>query len=1110
MKRVLSLFLFVTALFLFINSCGRKTDKKFELLDSENTGIDFVNQLTPSTELNIFNYLYFYDGAGLAAGDLNGNGFPDLFFASNQGKNILYLNEGNFTFRDVTEQAFQTQRNWWTTGVTFVDINNDGRLDIYVSNVGGILNFDGHSELFINLGNNEEGVPQFEERAAEYGLDLQGLATQAAFFDYDLDGDLDMYMMNHSVHSLGTFNYSTLREESHPFAGDRLMRNDDHTFTDVTEKSGIYNSALGYGLGIGISDLNQDGWPDIYIGNDFHEDDYLYINNQDGTFTESLGEMIRHTSYSSMGNDLVDFNNDGLVDIISLDMLPEDYEKLKASAAEDPLEIFNTKLSYGYKYQFTRNTLQLNRGAGKFSEIGMLAGVYATDWSWAALGADFDNNGFNDLFISNGIYGRTNDLDYITYITQDDIQEKLAGELSEDDVRLAERAPAVKIPNYMYSNNGSLVFEDVSESWGLNQNTFSSGAVFADLDNDGALDLVTNNVNQPASVYRNRSRELGEKSSRFLKVKLNGPQKNRYGIGTKVSIHREAERGVLIRELYPVRGFQSSVEPILHFGLDSLQTISEMIVEWPDGKSQVLQNISTNQTLEIDYANASEIYQEGSVSESDQGQAFFEEITEQLNISYKHEENDFIEFNRETLIPHMVSREGPAIAVADVNGDGLDDFFAGGAKRQPASLYIQQDNGTFQQKNISAFEEDFIQEDVDAKFADFTGDGHTDLLVVSGGNEYSGSSEYMPPRLYLNDGKGNFIRDNERLPDLYITGSVAAVSDVNQDGLPDLFIGARAVPWNYGHRPESYLLINRGEGFFRIDTTEFGKQFSDLGLVTGAVWSDMDLDGKPDLVISSEWESIKIVFGDQDKRIQELRGSSGLWNTVVVRDLNHDGWPDILAGNLGLNSKFKASSDKPLRMYVNDYDNNGIIEQIVTYVDKNGRERLFATKDELEEQLPYIRERFEGYQAFAEADLYDVLDQDLLNQSIQYEAEELHSVVFMNNENGFIKKALPIEVQFSPVYDFFIHDLNSDGSEDVISVGNFLNANIQRGRYDAGYGSILFNDGNGNLDHIPNREADWFLNGQIRRAEMIRIGNSKVLITAENDGILRFFKINSL
>lgn len=1084
-------------------SC-QSSPERFTKMSPEETGVHFENNLTPTPDLNIFNYLYFYDGGGVAAGDLNNDGLPDLFFTSNQEQNKLYLNKGDFEFEDVTSEAIGDYVADWSTGVAMADVNGDGRLDIYVSNVGSYLKIQGENKLYINQGNNENGVPQFEEQGEEYGLDLVGFSTQAAFFDYDLDGDLDLYMMNHSVHSNETFDNAEIRHDSHPLAGDRLMRNDDGKFVDVTEEAGIYNSALGYGLGVGISDLNKDGYPDIYIGNDFHEDDYLYINNGDGTFTEKLGDMMPHTSRSSMGNELVDINNDGLTDIFSLDMLPSEYEMLQASAAEDPFRIYNSKLGYGYKHQFSRNTLQLNRGNGKFSDIGLLADVYATNWSWATLGADFDHNGYVDLFVTNGIKGRTNELDYIEFISRDSIQYRLENEVTESDLEYTERMPEEKVPNFMYHNRGNFNFENVTEQWGLSGDSFSNGAAYADLDQDGDLDIVINNVDQKAFIYRNNTREKFNHNN-YLKIRFNGPEENQFGVGTKVRIPL-SEDNTIFREMYSVRGYQSSVEYAVHVGLDTLETVPQVEIKWPDGKNEILENVKTNQTLTVDYKNATE--NDSSVMITDGNSAddqLFTEVTDQIDIPYKHEENDFIEFNREALIPKMVSREGPALAVADVNGDGLDDFFAGGAKNQPAELYLQQSDGSFNKKEVPEFKNDATYEDVDAVFGDFDGNGTQDLFVVSGGNEYYGTSEYMLPRLYLNDGDGNFVR-SETVESIYLTGSVVAKADVDGDGDQDLFVGARAIPWKYGMPPTSYLLINEG-GKFSIDDSEMGEKVANLGMVTDAEWADMNGNGQQDLVVASEWSGIKIFYQGSDE-VYTIPGTAGIWNTVALADIDGDGTTDIVGGNLGLNSKFKASDDKPMRMYVNDFDDNGSEEQIVTYIDDENKERLFARKDELAEQLDYINDRFEDYESFASASLTEVVDESLLDEAQTYTITELRSAVFYNKgDQQFDKQPLPVKAQFSPLHDFMIEDLNGDDQPDVVGVGNFLNANIQRGRYDASYGEVLFNNKNGMLKSVPNKDINWYLEGQIRNVQMIEIKGDPVMITAENDGPLRFFEV---
>ena len=695
-------------------------------------------------------------------------------------------------FKDISDRLAEAERpNKWTTGVSMVDVNQDGLLDIYVCEVGSYLKIEGDNKLYINQGNDESGIPSFKQEAKKFGLDLVGFSTQASFFDYDLDGDLDMYQLNHSVHSNGTFGKSDIRNSSHPLAGDRLMRNDNGRFTDVTQSAGIYNSPLGYGLGIGISDINNDGYPDIYIGNDFHEDDYLYINQGDGTFKESLEQMIRHTSRFSMGNDLADINNDGLIDILSLDMLPRDYQMLKASGGEDSYDVYQYKLKFGYKDQHARNTLQLNRGNNKFSEIGLLSGIAATDWSWSGLVADFDLDGMNDIFVANGIVGRTNDLDYINFISNDAIQYRLEGDMSDDELVLTEKMPKVLIPNYAFKNNGDLTFEDVSSEWGLNQPTFSNGAIYVDLDLDGDLEIVTNNIDQEASIYLNNTLEQTP-SANYLKMKFAGPDLNPKGVGVKVTI--PFAETTIIRELYPVRGYQSTLSHSLHIGLDSIENVDQIRVEWPDGKAQLLRNVPSNQTILVSYSDAS-LMEDDNLIRTPQPNP--EDISATTGVKFEHRENNFVEFHRESLIPYMISAEGPAYAQGDLNGDGLDDLFFGGAKHQPSYIYIQLANGQFEEQKL---QEDSVYEDVDAKIADFDNDGDNDLIVLSGGNEFFGESDYLRPRLYLNGGGGSLQKDVSAFSNLYVNGSKLAIADVDDDNDLDIFIGARVNTTNLWHQ----------------------------------------------------------------------------------------------------------------------------------------------------------------------------------------------------------------------------------------------------------------------------------------------------------------------
>ncbi len=1082
-------------------ACEEK--KRFDLLPSSQTGITFQNELRETPQLNVFNYLYFYNGGGVAAGDVNGDGLADLYFTSNLDSNKLYLNNGDFKFTDITEKAGVFGKKGWTTGVTMADVNGDGRLDIYVSQLGDYKNIIGRNQLYINLGNDENGVPVFEDQAKTWGLDLKGFSTQAAFFDYDLDGDLDMYMLNHSVHSNGTYGKSDLRTEFHPLAGDKLMRNEGGHFVDVTKESGIYSSALGYGLGITVGDINWDGYPDIYVGNDFHENDYLYINNGDGTFTEALDASIQHTSRFSMGNDVGDFNNDGLPDILSLDMLPENQQMLKSSASEDAYDIYYFKLSFGYNHQFARNTLQLNLGNGHFSEIALLSGVAATDWSWSGLFADLDLDGHKDIFVSNGIKRRMNDLDYINFISNDAIQHRLEGDLTSEDLALVSKMPVVKIPNYVFRNNGDLTFEDVSETWNLNNESFSNGAVYVDLDNDGDLDLVSNNIDQEAFVYRNNTltaSDQGNPENNYLKVKFAGSSPNSFGIGAKIII--PTAEGKITAEQFPTRGYQSAVSSDLVLGLGKMASVDSLIVIWPDLQFEILNNIRPNQAITLKQENAG-----GRYSFQKQRAPVFKDITTALSVAYKHEENNFIEFNREGLIPHMNSTEGPALAVGDVNGDGLDDFFVGGAKRQPASLFLQTDSG-FVLSTQEIFREDSVHEDVDATFADVDGDEDLDLIVVSGGNEFKNNEAPLQLRIYSNDGRGRLSKVENMQPAVFVNGSCIEATDFDLDGDIDLFVGGGVVPWNYGQNPQSYLLENNGTGSFTDVTLEKAPELQEVGMIKSAEWADLDKDGYPDLVLAGEWMPMTIFKnknGSLEKlNVNGLRESNGWWNTLSIADIDNDGDLDILAGNLGLNSKLKASTEAPVQLFVKDFDGNGKSEQILFHY-VGGEKYLFATKDELVKQLPGLKNKFIKYADFAKAVPGDIFPEDALEDAQKLEAYEFRSGMFINDGNmNFEFKPFPIEAQFSTINSIYIADFDNDGLNDIVAAGNFFAVNVQLGRYDAGYGALFRNRKNADFDYVPQQESGLAITGQVAAIDQVKFQNKSLIIVARNDDSLRF------
>jgi enediyne biosynthesis protein E4 len=942
-----------------VAACSSKNkDERFQLVPSSESGITFKNTLRETVDFNIFNYMYFYNGGGVAVGDLNGDDLPDIFFTSNQEEDALYINQGKLKFKEVTKHAgVGGLPNSWTTGVTMADVNADGKLDIYVSYVGDYLMLKSKNQLFINQGNDDKGIPRFVDRAAEFGLDLVGFSTQALFFDYDSDHDLDMFMLNHSLHQQGTFGRSTLRKQSHPLAGDKLMRNDNGHFTEVTEQAGIHSSVLGYGLGVVASDVNMDGYIDLYVGNDFHEDDYLYVNKGDGTFKESLADAMQHTSRYTMGVDFGDFNNDAFPDLITMDMLPADPRILKASMAEDPYEVYNFKLRFGYQHQFARNTLQLNNHNGTFSDIALQAGVSATDWSWSTFFADFDLDGRKDIFVANGIARRSNDLDYINFIEVDSIQTKLSGRMGKRELEFTQKMPEIKIPNFLFINNGDSTFTDRAADFGMDQPSYSNGAAYGDLDNDGDLDLVINNIEDESMVYENKTITHKVHDANFLQVVLKGQGGNQFGVGAKVFVHDSAR--IQLQECMPTRGYQSSVDYRLTFGLGKSRQIDSVVVVWNSGEYETLKDVSINQRLVLEEKDAKSNFDYTKLHRTN---PLFERATSRINIPYQHKENTFAEFNREQLIPHMMSTLGPAVAIADINGDGRDDIFLGGAKRQPASIIIQNKDGKFIKTQQPQVDLDSLYEDVDATFFDADGDKDQDLFVVSGGNEYYGTSRYMTPRLYVNDGAGN-LSFSDAVPKIFLSGSCVAACDFDDDGDTDVFVGARTTTGAYGIKPDSYLLVNDGKGNFTNVTEESAKELQNFGFVTDAVWADIDRDNDKDLIIAAEWSPITVFLNNKGKLAMlpfeqsGIEQGSGWWNCIEAHDFDNDGDVDLVAGNLGLNSKFKASVEEPVKMYVADFDKNDSTDQVISHY-INHVEYPFHTRDEMTRQMPFLKKRY--------------------------------------------------------------------------------------------------------------------------------------------------------
>ena len=1082
-----------------ISSCSNhKTDRPvlFETLDADKTGLHFINKLTPTDSFNMFHYMYFYNGAGVGAGDFNNDGKIDLFFASNQGDNKLYLNEGDLKFKDVTVDAKIPQDKGWSTGVSVIDINNDGLLDIYICKVGNYETLHGKNQLLICKGI-KNGVPYYEDEAAQYGLDFSGFSTQAVFFDYDGDGDLDMFLLNHSVHQNGTFaprdNFLGTYNE---LSGDRMFRNDGNNhFTDVTKESKINSSAISYGLGIAVADINLDGWPDLYIGNDFHENDYLYINQHNGTFAEEGSQRMMHTSQFSMGVDVADVNNDGYPEIISMDMLPSDPYMLKRSLGEDEYDIFYHKISVGYNYQYTRNNLQYNRKNGMFSEVGLYSGVYATDWSWAPLWMDFDNDGLKDLFISNGIPKRMNDMDYVNFVSNEEIQQKLReNKMDEKDMALVNKFPEIKIPNKFFLNKGNLSFEDAGASISNDKPTFSNGAVYADLDNDGDLDVVVNNIDDAVMVYENKSNDKKDKP--FVEIKLKGAANNINAIGAKVVLFANNE--IRTYEKNPARGFQSSMEIPLHIGLVNTKVDSAFLI-WPDNSFQSISLSNKESHISFTYQKGLPKFDYGKITSHWKNETKpMEEITVQTGLNYVHHENPFIEFNREFLIPHMVSTEGPALAVADINHDGLEDVFIGSSKTFHNAIFLQQPNGKFIQTKQPLMLLDSMMEDVDAQFIDVNNDGNLDLVIATGGNEYYGQDEHLKPRVYLNDGKANFKKLENAFGDIFVTQSCVVPFDFNGDGFVDLFIGGRSVPWEYGKTPRSYLLQNDGTGKF-IDVTEkYSKELGNIGMVTQALWFDINKDGQKDLIVCCEWGGITAFIKNKNSFTKkELTDKKGWWNFVLPVDINNDGNIDLIAGNLGLNSRLHATDKEPVRLYYNDFDDNGKKEQILTYY-LNGKEIPFANKDELQKQMPVIKKKFLYADDFAKSTLEQIFSKEKLQNAQLLTANYFSNAVLINHGNlNFTTEALPWEAQLSSLRDAIVVDANGDNLPDILIAGNYYDNNIQMGRYDADYGTLLINKGNGKF--VTENINGLQIKGQVRHIRSININHQPSFILAKNN-----------
>ncbi|WP_422861954.1 VCBS repeat-containing protein [Flagellimonas sp. W118] len=1071
-------------------SCQNKVEKQFKKLPSEHTAIDFVNQLSETPELNILTYLYYYNGAGVVAGDFNNDDLVDLYFTGNQVSDELYLNAGGFTFQKITKEAQIQNSAGWTTGATHVDINNDGLLDIYVCKVGNYKHLDDANLLYINQGIDENGIPTFKEDAASYNLDFSGFSTHSAFFDFDLDGDLDMYLLNHSVYPNRTYGKGSQRKKLDQLSGDVLFRNDNGKFVDVSAEAGIFQGKSGYGLGLSISDINNDGYPDIYIGNDFFENDYLYLNQQDGTFKEvvsSSENKLGHTTHFSMGNDIADVNNDGLMDILSLDMLPENLETYKTSGLEYGFPIYQHYLKNGYAPQYMQNTLHINLDGGNFAETANLSGLAATEWSWGALLADYDNDGNKDVFVSNGIKGATNDMDFINFISNDNIQRRIEQGMSASDMAMTTEIPEKKIANYFFKNNGDLTFSDVTENWLDTETSFSNGTVYADLDNDGDLDIVVNNVDEKAFVLEN----TGTKN-KALTIEFDGGAQNSFGIGAKVLVYSKSHQ--ISQENYVAKGYLSAVDPTMHIGVGKDSILDSLKVIWPGGGYETLRNVSVENRIQLHQHNAKSNFYQSQQKASNLRFSKLDSV-----VDFAHDEKTSLDFDREPLVPFANSNEGPDISVADMNNDGLDDLFISGAKRQSSALYIQNEAGEFNEQQLDFFQENILNEDTSHLFFNANGDDFLDLIVVSGGNEFK-NGKPLQPRLYLNH-NGVFKRDGNQFAGVATNASKVLSMDFDNDGDQDVLILSDQVPGQYGKTPRQYLFSNDGQGNFMESTQDIIPELSLLGNIKDAVSIDIDSNGHNDLIAVGHWMSVSIFLNDGKqlslRKNNGLQNTQGWWNTIEVTDFDKDGDLDLVCGNWGLNTKFQASKEHPITLYLADFDDNDSREPVITYFHK-GIETPFASKDELVKQMPFLNKNFLSYKDFAAASIQDLFGKEKLGKAEKKQILELASVYFENDGQGnFSKRILPKMAQVSSIYDIEIDDVNDDGYPDLLIVGNNYEISTQLGRLDAFHGLILQNNANGGFNMSKSDGFDIF--GAVRTLKKITIAGKPSYVVGRNN-----------
>jgi hypothetical protein len=1084
---------------LFFSCRNNSSDQSalFTLMDK--TGISFENKVVDNDADNSFQFRNFYNGGGVAIGDINNDGLCDVLLTSNMRENKLYLNKGNLQFEDITSTSGIRQDSMWSTGAVMADVNNDGWLDIYVCNSGHINDGNRRNKLYINNHN-----LSFTDSAKEYGLDHSGFCTQASFFDYDLDGDLDCLLINNSPLPFSSLNYAGMRDtdigqwnvsDKLKGGGNHLYRNDNNHFTEVTKEAGLHTGLISFGLGVSVGDINNDGWPDIYVGNDFIEKDYLYINQKDGTFKDDLEKCMQHISMSSMSTDIGDINNDGYPDIFTTDMIPDDDYRLKTTGTFDNVDLYQSKLKAGLYHQFVRNTLQLNNTNGTFSEIANYSNVFGTDWSWGALFFDADNDGYNDIYVCNGINKDLSDLDFLDFFSSDVYQKMLQTGQRNAISEILSHIPVTPLPNRVFKNNGHLNFDDVSKQWGFATPTFSNSMAYGDLDNDGDLDLVINNENQPAFVYRNNSRE--QTGNNYIGIKLKGKGGNGYAIGSKIKVY--AGGSVYYRELVPSRGFQSSVDYKQIIGIGKQTKIDSAEVIWPDRTYNRYKDFAINKVHELKQPE-----QKG--SNAYPGEIAVPAILQASDMKLdKHQEDDYIDFYYERNLPEQLSREGPKATVADVNGDGLEDMYIGAGKGQGRQLYIQTTEGKFIKKEEKEFDDYKDFEETAVLFFDADKDGDMDLYIGAGGNNMQGGSRESQHRLYKNDGKGNFSIDVKSFPNNDMNISVAASYDYDGDGDEDLYVGSRSVPYNYGVSPQSYIYNNDGQGHFTEVTNQLNKELSTKGMITGAEWSDVTGDKEKELIIVGEWMAPVIYqYNKSTKKLEELKDTGleemyGWWQTIKAGDINGDGKPDLILGNIGENFYLRPDKEHPVKLWLNDFDKSGTTDQFLTRtIDK--RDVPVFLKREITDQFPGIKKQNLRHAEYAKKDIIELFGKELTQTSQQKQFNYCSSVTAINEGNGKFKiEKLPVWVQLSSVNAIELTDINGDNRPDLILGGNLFTFPPQFGRLDASYGHVMLNEGNNKFKYINNKESGMNVRGEMRSLKQVKGKNTNYILATVNN-----------